>query len=496
MRNEWIIADKEGLRKTLGHRGFIMAVPEMVQNAIDENITKVEINLPRPTNGRTTLRVTDDSPDGWHDLSHSYRMFAESYKKANPEKRGRFNIGEKFVLALCDFASISTTVGRVMFNEDGTRTESTRVKREIGTEFLGSMRLLISEWEEMVEAARRIVPPDGITITVNGLAIPHRKPLKSWTANLPSVICDEEGNLRPTKRNTIVTLYAVEQNETATIYEMGIPVVDFECKYHVSIGQKVPLSFNRDNVPDAYRTAVLVEVLNHTAEELTETESSDNWVTTAASDSRCEVIGTVLDKRFGEKRYSYNPSDPESNKIAIADGSTVIHGSTLPAGMWEIARREGAIAPPPPSPKAHFSEYGKGPIPREKWTAGMVAFEKFVTHFAEVVLGRPVSTVIYADSGGQRWMACFSEGSPTLKVAKRECGGNKFFEGGVEAHFREWVELLIHELAHDKVSDHLSSNFHEECCRLGATYAAHLQRKLSANESIADLRGREIEAVL
>jgi hypothetical protein len=207
---------------------------------------------------------------------------------------------------------------------------------------------------------------------------------------------------------------------------------------------------------------------------------TDNWVTTGASNPRCKVIKTVMDKRFGEDRYSFNPNDPESNKIAISKGSRIVHGSDLPAGMWENARRDGAIAPPPPSPKAHFGANGKEPIPREKWTDGMKAFEEFVRHFGEVVLGRPVGTIIYADcGGGQNWSACFSEGSLDLKVAKRQCGENRFFDGGAEAHHREWVELLIHEFAHDKVSDHLSSKFHEECCRIGATYAEHLQRQLA-----------------
>lgn len=35
----------------------------------------------------------------------------------------------------------------------------------------------------------------------------------------------------------------------------------------------------------------------------------------------------------------------------------------------------------------------------------------------------------------------------------------------------EATALLIHELAHDKVSDHLSHDYHEECCRLGAELA-------------------------
>jgi predicted metal-dependent hydrolase len=45
-----------------------------------------------------------------------------------------------------------------------------------------------------------------------------------------------------------------------------------------------------------------------------------------------------------------------------------------------------------------------------------------------------------------------------------------------------WTELIIHELAHDKVSGHLSEAFHDKCCRIGARYAAHLQRLLAEQQ--------------
>jgi hypothetical protein len=477
MKTAWIIADKDGIRKNLGTRGFSFVLNEMVQNAIDENITRVEIDLPRPVNGRTTLRVTDDSPDGWHDLSHSYTMFAESYKRSNPEKRGRFNIGEKFVLALCTEATISTMNGRVSFNSDDTRTESSRVKRERGTEFLGTMRLKIEEWEEMVEGAKRLIPPSGVTIVVNGVAVSNRKPLFSWKANLPSVIPDEEGRLRPTKRDTTITLYAIEQGETPTLYEMGIPVVEFEGTHHVSVAQKVPLNFDRDNVTPAYRTTVLVEVLNHTADRLTEQDVTEAWVTAAASDGRAskEAITAVLDKRYGEDRYSCDPNDSEANKIAITKGATIVHGASMPAGMWKNARDAGAIGPPPPSPKAHFGAGGEGPIDYDKWTDGMKAYEKFAVHFGEIVLGKRVNVSFYKDDCGQGWQACY--GTSGLSVAVKNIGGNPYFDGGVEAHLEQWVDLLIHEYSHDAVSDHLSNKFHEECCRLGAKYIGYLSKK-------------------
>jgi hypothetical protein len=104
-------------------------------------------------------------------------------------------------------------------------------------------------------------------------------------------------------------------------------------------------------------------------------------------------------------------------------GFTLVYGGALTPGQWNNAKNAGAIAPPPPSPKAYFSSYGQGPITRDKWTQGMGELETFAIHFAKVVLGKPVSVNFYSESGGQNWRACY--GSNSLKFAKRECGGNK-----------------------------------------------------------------------
>src|ERR1700730_6804451 len=111
--NRWFEIDKEGLRKTLERRGKAFAVFELVQNAWDEDgTTEVSVTLTPPEHGKSVLTVTDDAPQGYRDLAESYTMFGESYKKADPEKRRRFDVGDKCVLALCDEASITTTTGR------------------------------------------------------------------------------------------------------------------------------------------------------------------------------------------------------------------------------------------------------------------------------------------------------------------------------------------------------------------------------------------------
>ncbi len=176
MKNSWLEIDKDGLSKTLGQKDKVFLLTEMVSNAWDEDITQVEVSLTRPDeNGFSWLRVTDNSPTGWADLSHSHTMFAESVKKGKSEKRGRFNAGEKDVLALAIEAKLTTVKGQVLFNEDGTRTEGTET-REVGSEFAGKFRLTMEEYEHICNYAKLLIPPTGIITLFNSSPITHRKP--------------------------------------------------------------------------------------------------------------------------------------------------------------------------------------------------------------------------------------------------------------------------------------------------------------------------------
>src|SRR5271166_5190602 len=52
------------------------------------------------------LRVEDDDPEGFSSLTDSFTLFADSSKKGNVQQRGRFNLGEKLVIAMCCKAEI------------------------------------------------------------------------------------------------------------------------------------------------------------------------------------------------------------------------------------------------------------------------------------------------------------------------------------------------------------------------------------------------------
>jgi hypothetical protein len=456
-RNGWFEVDISGLRKILERRGKQFAIYELVQNAWDENVTKVEVSLTRPNSRRSELTVTDDSPEGFRDLTESYTMFAESYKKSEPEKRGAFNLGEKYVLALCDEASITTTTGRITFDVIGRRRTGS-VKRERGTEFVGSLALKIDEWERMCEAARKLIPP--VPTFFNGEEISPRTLLRTWTATLPTVKSDEEGNLRPTSRQTTVSAYAVLPGETAMLYEMGIPVVEINAKYHVSVGQKVPLNIDRDNVTPAYLKSVYVELLNHTQDLIDEEDASADWVRAAASDPRCtdEAIKSVLDLRFGDNRVGYDPSDIGSNREAASQDWTVVTGGSMSAGEWENAKRAAAIVPAGRLFPTNLS--GKVPAKqysRNEWTPDMLAYATFVERVSPALVGYKVTVEYISD----KQMVCgqFFDTHFTVNLAKHSV--------------RNWqsnIELMLHELAHTVVrsNDHLIHAFYDTVGRLGA----------------------------
>src|SRR5207249_3257386 len=103
---------------------------------------------------------------------------APSYKKADPTKRGRFNFGEKWVIAMCDPATISTTTGTLIF--EGNERRRTREKRDAGTLFVGYVTSTREEYEGVCQKIRRIIPNDGITVSFNGKRLELRKPVVTF----------------------------------------------------------------------------------------------------------------------------------------------------------------------------------------------------------------------------------------------------------------------------------------------------------------------------
>ncbi|MEK6881391.1 MAG: hypothetical protein AABY22_17340, partial [Nanoarchaeota archaeon] len=112
MKNQIFEVDVKGLRQLQEGKPKWFIVRELLQNAMDEDITQCTIYM-RYEYGKAYITVEDDSPIGFRDLTDAYTLFKDTYKRTDVKKRGRFNFGEKQVLCLADNARIISTTGGV-----------------------------------------------------------------------------------------------------------------------------------------------------------------------------------------------------------------------------------------------------------------------------------------------------------------------------------------------------------------------------------------------
>lgn len=484
----WFDVDRKGLAKLIERRGGsggagsegggkIALLYELIANALDaDGVTRVEVVL-EPEEGvpLATVIVRDDAPGGFTDLTHAWTLFAESSRKAYATKRGRFNLGEKLVLALCTEASIISTKGAVMFDARGR--SSMRARRERGTEFMGIARITRAELAEIKIGLKRLIVPAGITVLINGEPLPARAPIKTIEATLPTEIADEEGTLRRSARKTTVHIYEPLPGKVTMLYELGIPVVETGDKFEVSIEQKIPLNMDRDNVTPAYLRDVRTLVVNAMHDQLTAEDANATFVNEALADEDAspEAVSRALDLKYGEKRAIWDPSDLEANMNLTSQGYTLIKGTQLTVAQWaNVKKHDGAKTRPAgqiaPTKKALFAPGGKDSwVPREKWTPAMRAVVQYATDVCRELIGSWIQVSILSDIT-ESWAACYGSQGLVFNLGRL---GHDFFDACSTGPTDALNQLLIHELGHGMPggSNHLAGEYHEGLCKLGAKLA-------------------------
>ncbi len=462
----WFDVDKKGLAKLMAGRPKAFVLYELLQNAWDQKVTKVSATITAISHvPMTEIVVEDDDPDGFADLAHAYTLFAESDKKGDAEKRGRFNLGEKLVLALAREARIDTRRGAVRFDADGRH--DVRSKRTNGSCITVLIPMTRAEHQEVLDAAQHLIVPKKIQTTINGQLLKSRIPIAKFHTSLPTLLAGGDGVMKPTTRKTLVQVYETLDGEKGTIYEMGIPVVETGDLFHVDVQQKIPLNMDRDNVTPTYLRKVRAEVLNGTHNFIqTVYDASQPWVREACCDERVkdETIKAVMGMRFGENAVTYDPSDPEANKLSAAAGRPVVYGGSLSADEWDNVRRAGimpAAGTVTPSPKPYHPD-GKPLtiIPESRWSIEMRRFADRARLIGHDLLGEAVIVQIVRDPG---WSFGGTFGPNGILVVNAARIGKKFFE-----EKEEQLDFLLHEFGHYKCGDHLSEDYHRALTRFGA----------------------------
>jgi len=470
MSKNWFDVDRRGLAKLLGTRGLAFIVLELLQNAWDQVVTQVTITLSSAGRGLVRVEVADDDPAGFKDLSHAFTLFAHTDKRTNPEQRGRFNVGEKLLLAMCKEARIETTKGSVFFDAKGRHTGRRRTKS--GSVVTCTLRMTKKDVEEFRVLLRTVLPPEGIRTTVDIMGeqfkLEHREPQTAFVETLPTVLADGDGTMRPTRRKTTVEIHVPRFDEVGILYEMGLPVVETGDKFHYNVAQKIPLTMERDNVSPAFLKTLRVLALNHCHDDLEEQEATSSWVREAASDKRCDVeaTSTVTSLRFGNKVVSYDPSDVEANKRAVSRGYNVVHGSQLSKEEWANVRNAGVMKPagqvtPTPKPFHPDGDDLRVVAPAD-YSLRQQRIADYLKRMGEKLIDKEI-TVVLADD--PRWWpaGCYGGRRLIINLAKYR---------NVDVGDVDLDSFLIHEMTHEYVADHLSKEMLDTACELGAKLAA------------------------
>ncbi len=456
--------DRKGLSKVLEKKGYSWIIYELVSNCFDEEVKNVDILLTQVGPKKICLTISDNSPTGFRDLTHAWTMYAESYKK-DASQRGRFNLGEKLVIAMADQATIHTTTGTVTFSGE-QRTVDERARRQFGTSVEVYLKCTEAQYYELKQAVPALIPPPGVRVTYNeGLGpktMPTRVAVARFECTLPTEIPGEDGVLRPTQRKTMVELYEPSPGETAHIYEMGIPVVETGDRYHINIMQRVPLNPERDNVRPAYLKAVRAIVLENSHDKLSLDEFSKPWVSQAVTDGRvgAKALSAYLDAKYGADRVVHDPSSAESTGYAQAAGYQVVAGRSESKETWERIRENNLIPSASklfPAQVDPISKY----IPPSEWTRGMHKIVTYSEAVAVRLLKKKVSVLI-CNEPTSNIRACYGSSQLTYNYGRLGAG---WFENGITPGVNS---LLIHELGHDFSGNHLSTDYYRALTDLGA----------------------------
>ena len=292
--------------------------------------------------------------------------------------------------------------------------------------------------------------------------------IASFEDSLQTEVAGEDGVLRRVLRKARVNIYDPLPGETASVYELGIPVVETGDKYHYDVQQKVPLGFERDNVPPAFLRTLRVLALNATCSRIAQADANQPWAREAAGDRRASdnAVRIMADKRFGEKRVSYDPSDPEANSLAFSKGYTVVTGSQCSAEEWGRMREASAITPAgkvTPSPKPYSQDPDACPedlVPESDWTDGMRRTAEYAIILAQRLMD--VDITVRMTRANRQFAACYGGRQLTFEVSSL---ARSWFDdvGSIQQD-----DLLIHEFGHEYASDHLSSGYHRALTLLAA----------------------------
>ena len=485
-------------------------VKELVQNSLDAvQDTGGAVELSYRHDGQFFLVECHDTGSGINDLA-AMRVVYLTFKTDSHLKRGRFGRGFKEILSVARWASIMSGGRRIDFFEEHGQQATRETAAE--SSYPGAQIVMAFDWpaemsEQFDAYFERLLIPNNVQLVLNGRQLPGRQVTHTIEFELATEIYNPENHSwRKPEFDTLIELISTGDGEHAFIYEMGIPVAaaEWSVPFHANVLQRVPMNPNRDALASGYARQVHRACLPVLLPELSQEETTADWVGAAGADSAPEIQREIIAKAFGDNAVRSVPSadkrdfDNDAERI----GAFVVNTSQMSSGFRDMARThlrttKEVVVRAESQASQNVEEHGFRPQdvigendPRLEWIANQGGRDhverclSFAVWFCQKLVDssgdalRPVTGNLALGSkpillsGGQfgTFLAHWSDDNILTLAIDVDC----FWQ---EPFGAETLSILIHEAGHARNMHH-GKSFVEEIERLaGVAAAVMLERR-------------------
>jgi hypothetical protein len=445
---------------------------ELIQNVLDEAASKCAVTVEYKAGRGVYVSVEDDVPGGIRDERLIFTIWM-SDKQDQPTKRGRMGRGMKELISVSDWTLIRT-VGKaaVEFKRqpggDWSRSHRGGLARESGTLVEAEVRAWkAKDCAEIIAYVKRIRPPQGIELTVNGEQVKRRPPSETYNMRLPSVTFEiEEGERKESNRqfDTLVELFAEDE---PYCYEMGIPIEPIEFPLTIDVGQREPLREKRDTLLSWYKSELFAGLLNKRIAHIPADELKNNYILAAAGADY--LLDDATKQRIAHAWTEGKPfaTNPLQHSIATGAHVDVISLRAMPEAVRDIVQAMGvnvkdvlAARQPELCPL----------VPTHVQTTAEIRLVRVWEWIARSIQ-RPAQMQIRDGKPGA--VATFDAARLTLSIQRQEIPNWELWCS--QPLKSAQLSLLIHELGHWKVLEHSHGiDYASDVERVGGLVAAFL----------------------
>lgn len=436
--------DTQGFKNQMAEMKPYQLVQEIIANSMDEvSVTRIDCTIKFNMTKKLIEVSVIDNGDGFRTIHDVFKLFGRSYKRAYKNLRGRFNLGEKEFMAVTIDGFVRSRDWKVEFFDD-KRKEITGLESFRGTEVYGTFDWGQTTIEEMTNELTRIIVPHGQDLFINEKQILKKAMVRSINGKLWTEVEDElSGKMTRELHDTQVDLYERKEGETGWIFELGIPVQQFEkklnVKWHVDVRQKVPLGIKRDVVSDTYLVDLYALMVNEAHDLIPLEDAGASWITRSMGKLSAEPARAMLVKQYGtDKLFIPSTSDYHANEAVNGINGQFILPRTLDKDQRQHLIDMGIIR----YASEAFPTRTVGSEPVEI-NIQMENYAKVVKAVAKDVIGKDIDVrFVKSESTHPAW---YGINDITYNI-KYLPNGIRFFDQFTDYGWG----LLVHELSHDK----------------------------------------------